>query len=223
MGIAVRAEKLVKMFPVRNRAVNGLSLDVAPGELLVLKGEPGSGKTTAMKLLAGLLRPDDGAVTLDGKPTAKWNDEAWSRYRARNIGNVTSEPVFIEGDALYNIMLPLAVAGTPTGKRERLATEAAQAAGLDAECYHKEPRLLTQKERIICCMARAVANSPGLMLLDDPYKHLAQKDRQELADRLKALCKTKNMTAILFTISGEYGDVADRTITIKEGRMRDSQ
>jgi len=174
-----------------------LSFGVEPGETLVLLGRSGSGKTTALKMVNGLLFPSGGQVLVDGKPTVEWD---LIRLR-RGIGYVIQEvglfPHFTVGRNVG--LVPQLEGWEPQRIAARTAELLTQVGLPPAEFTGRYPRQLSGGQRQRAGVARALAADPGLLLFDEPFGALDPVTRREVQDQFLALRRTLGKTALFVT------------------------
>lgn len=198
--------------------IDGLNLDIAPGEFVVLLGKPGAGKSTVLKLIAGLLRPSRGDAMLDGHSIADWPPE----LRARRIGIKPQEAVLFEGSLAENIL-----AGAEAHVSAERFAEALQVSGLDQWIAAGELSLsqkllpgganLSGGQRQVIALARALVSSPPVVLLDEPTVGLDQATEAGIVSRLRAW--SKGRTLVVATHSMALVNAADRLIVVEGGRI----
>lgn len=181
----------------RNDILRNLSFDVEAGEILVLLGRSGSGKTTVLKLVNGLLLPSEGAVLVEGRPTTAWDP---IRLR-RRIGYVIQEGgLFPHFTVAENVGLVPRLEGWPQEDiNRRVAGLLTQVELPPAEFAHRYPRELSGGQRQRIGVARALAADPPLLLFDEPFGALDPITRVELQRQFLALRKNLGKTAIFVT------------------------
>ncbi|MGB2712279.1 MAG: ABC transporter ATP-binding protein [Conexibacter sp.] len=200
------------------RAVDGVTLTIAPGEILALYGPSGSGKTTLLLLAAGLLKPDDGDVRFDGVQVARLSRDESARYR-RSLGFVfQSFHLMPAVPAIDNATLKLLADGLNPGRARKQAATWLARLGL-ADRAHHPPERLSMGERQRVAIARALANEPQLILADEPTGNLdSQRSRQTLA-LLAQICRERAVGMLLVTHDPEAADFADRVCDLRDGRL----
>ncbi len=198
--------------------IEGLNLDVAPGEFVVLLGKPGAGKSTVLKLLGGLLKPSRGDAMLDGHSIADWPAE----LRARRIGIKPQEAVLFEGSLAENIL-----AGAEAHVSAERFAEALAVSGLDQWIANGELSLsqkllpgganLSGGQRQVIVLARALVSSPPVLLLDEPTVGLDQATEAGIVSRLRGWSKGRTM--VVATHSMALVNAADRLIVVDGGKV----
>ena len=198
----------------RLEVLRGVSLSVRDGESVSIRGESGSGKSTLLHLLAGLDAPDSGRVVWSGLP------DTGAARRARFLGMVFQSFYLIpELDALGNVLMAARVAG-PVGTAERKrAHDLLVRVGL-AERSHHLPSQLSGGERQRVAVARALMNSPRLILADEPTGNLDEKTGDSIIDLLLGLCAEQRIALVLVTHNAVHAARAARTLFMHEGALQ---
>jgi sulfate/thiosulfate transport system ATP-binding protein len=199
-------------------ALNGVSLDIAPGELVALLGPSGSGKTTLLRVIAGLEQPDTGSIMFDGA------DTTGTRVQEREVGFVFQHYALFRHMTIFeNVAFGLRVrprASRPNEKEiKRRVMELLQLVQLDwlADRY---PHQLSGGQRQRIALARALAIEPKVLLLDEPFGALDAKVRKELRRWLRRLHDEINLTSVFVTHDQEEAlEVADRVVLFNHGRI----
>ena len=214
----MRVEDLWKSYG-RHEVLRGITFSINEGETKVIIGPSGTGKSTLLRCINLLIRPDKGRIFLDDEEiTRPGVDEA--RVRAR-IGFVFQHfNLFLHLTALENVMLGLTkVRGLPREKAERVAKEALLSVGITEELWHKYPAQLSggQKQRV--AIARAIAMNPRLILFDEPTSAL---DPELIGEVLKVMEKLAREGMTMLVVTHEIGfamKVADEVMFMDEGRI----
>ena len=202
-------EDVGKRFANGVAALSGLSFQVSEGEFVSLLGPSGCGKSTALRLIAGLLAPDHGAIR-------------WQGARPE-LGFVFQEPTLMPwADALANARLPLDLKQASRADSEARAARALARLGL-GDFLHAYPRQLSGGMKMRVSIARALAASPRLLLMDEPFAALDEPTRQSLNDDLLALSREDGITVIFVTHSvTEASYLSDRVLVMspRPGRVK---
>ena len=158
-----------------------------------MKGESGSGKTTFLHLLAGILKPDEGSIILDGTEVSQLSESARDRLRAKSIGYVFQSFNLLQGfTCLENVLLAMSFSKQA---KKPWAKELLERVGLSARTdYYPRQLSIGQQQRV--AIARALANRPKLVLADEPTGNLDPKNGQKALSLLKELCR-ENGSALL--------------------------
>jgi putative spermidine/putrescine transport system ATP-binding protein len=196
------------------RALDGLSLDLAPGELVALLGPSGCGKTTALRIVAGFESADSGTVTVDGKdmfrvPAAR-----------RDMGMVfQSYSLFPNMSALDNVAFGLRMRKAGGDRRRSRGTELLEMVGLADHARHY-PHQLSGGQQQRVALARALAIEPRVLLLDEPLSALDAKVRLQLREQIRSLQQRLHTTTLFVTHDQEEAlSMADRVGVMREGRL----
>ncbi len=196
------------------RALDGLSLDIAPGEFVALLGPSGCGKTTALRIVAGLQTADSGTVTVDGK------DVAPVPAARRDMGMVfQSYSLFPNMTALENVGFGLRMRKLNSASRTRKAAELLDMVGLSPQA-RQYPHQLSGGQQQRVALARALAIEPRVLLLDEPLSALDAKVRLQLREQIRTLQQRLGTTTLFVTHDQEEAlSMADRVGVMRAGRL----
>jgi putative spermidine/putrescine transport system ATP-binding protein len=211
-GAPVVLENLTRQFG-STKALDGFSLNIAPGEFVALLGPSGCGKTTALRVLAGFERPDAGKVLVDGK------DIVHVPAQKRDMGMVfQSYSLFPNMTARDNVAFGLQLRHQRSGPRRARAGELLELVGL-GEHVAKYPHQLSGGQQQRVALARALAIEPRVLLLDEPLSALDAKVRAELRDQIRALQQRLAITTVFVTHDQEEAlSMADRVCVMSRGK-----
>ena len=201
-------------FPGWPPVVRGVDWDVAEGEFHCLVGRSGCGKTTLLKLAAGLLHPDVGHITLQ---------DAELVAPGPKLGFVFQSPTLLEWHrVLDNVLLPVSLQHRPTPEETDKARQLLAQLGLAAHAGHY-PRQLSGGQQSRVALARSLILEPSLLLLDEPFAALDAITREELQDDLLHMCRQRRTTVLFVTHDiAEAVYLADRIAVMDSGRIADS-
>ncbi len=203
----------------RVHILNGISLEIEPGEIVALVGPSGSGKSTLLMTLAGLEPVDKGSVTVDGQTLGALDEDALARFRGRRIGIIFQSFHLIPTmTALENVAVPLELADDPDAwaKAERELVHV----GLGHRLRHY-PSQLSGGEQQRVAIARAVAPHPPLVIADEPTGNLDGATGEQIVELLFALKRERGATLVIVTHDNELAEKCDRVIRIRNGRIED--
>lgn len=199
--------------------LRGVSLEVAPREVVSIVGASGAGKTTLLQIIGTLSRPDSGRVEIDGTDVFTLDDKALSRFRNERIGFVFQfHHLLAEFTAFENVCIPGLIGCRPRAEVERRAAELLELMGLSARRDHK-PAQLSGGEQQRVAIARALINSPAVLLADEPSGNLDSHNREEVHRLFFELRDRLGQTTILVTHDEHLASMADRKITMSDGRI----
>jgi putative ABC transport system ATP-binding protein len=200
-------------------AVDNLSLDISKGSFVTITGVSGSGKTTLLLIIGGLLQPTSGRMIFDGHGVNLNSDEEMAIFRSNHIGFVMQSFALVPYlTAVENIMIALNVKDKNKAKNRNRAIELLKWVGLKDRTTHY-PRELSAGQQQRVAIARALANSPDLLLADEPTGNLDPGLSGEILSILSEINKEQKTTVLMVThspIAAEYGNVK---IHLQEGRL----
>jgi len=210
--------KVFRMGDVEVRALRGVSLDIASGEFVAIRGPSGSGKSTLMNIIGCLDRPTTGRYLLDGKDVAPLDRDALARIRNRLLGFVfQSFNLLPRTSALENVELPLLYAGVTRTERHRRAARALERVGLGDRLDHTPSRLSGgQQQRV--AIARALVTEPKLILADEPTGNLDSRTSVEVMALFQELEAT-GITIVLVTHEPDIATYVGRQIVVRDGHI----
>lgn len=200
--------------------LDGVGIEVRPGEAVAVIGASGAGKSTLLHLLGGLDRPTAGEVVVGGQRLDRLAERELAAMRNRAIGFVFQfHHLLREFTALENVMMPMLIAGLGSAEAERRAAELLDQVGLAARLTHK-PAQLSGGEQQRVAVARALANRPLLVLADEPSGNLDTHTSEQLHDLFFRLRTDHGVAMVLATHNRELADRADRVLLIRDGRLQ---
>jgi len=221
MENVIRLKEIVKNYQVGTQVVRALrkvSLDINRGEYVAIMGASGSGKSTMMNIIGCLDTPTSGNYQLNGKDVHLMDDDRLAEIRNTEIGFVFQTfNLLPRYSALENVMLPLVYAGIGKAKREEVATAQLINVGLENRMEHR-PNELSGGQRQRVAVARALVNTPSILLADEPTGNLDSKTSEEIM-KLFAQIHAKGNTIILVTHEEDIARHAYRIIKLKDGMI----
>ncbi|MGC2818555.1 MAG: ABC transporter ATP-binding protein [Candidatus Sulfotelmatobacter sp.] len=220
---AIRVEDLCRHYRMGEsviRAVDGVSLEVRPGEFVALLGSSGSGKSSVLNLIAGLDRPTSGTVIVHGKNLAQLSREELARYRLHTVGMVFQSFNLIASMTLAeNVELPMRFAEIERAKRDTIAQEALARVGLQSRMNHR-PSELSGGEQQRAALARALINRPQLLLADEPTGNLDSRTGTEIMNMVRQFNQQLGMTVVMVTHERALAErYAQRLIFLADGKL----
>ena len=218
----IETEQLTKIFGSGRttvKAVNSVSLKVAPGDIILIMGPSGSGKTTLLSMLGSLMRPTNGTVLVAGKDIAKMSDNQLASLRLRKLGFMFQSFNLLSAlTAQQNAAIPLMTAGISKRKAFKQAREQLAKLHLDNRLDNL-PKDLSGGEKQRVAAARALANQPELILADEPTANLDSRTGHEVMQLLCNTACSEGRAVIIVSHDIRLKDVAKRVITIEDGRL----
>ncbi len=199
-------------------ALQGVSMGVREGEILAVTGPRGSGKTTLLRCLSGQLRPQQGEVWFNSIPVHTMGAVSRERLRRDRFGWIDPEPTLVpELNVWENTALPLMLRGT--GRRAAKAAALEWLERLDIrDTARKRPHTLLQSERQRVVVARALVAAPTVLFADEPTAPLHRAERSHVLRTLTTAARSHAITVVLATHEAETAALADRTVTLLDGR-----
>ncbi len=219
---AARLEGIFKTYPAAGEDVHALrdvSLTIAPGEIVALLGRSGSGKTTLLNILGTLDRPTAGSLLIAGQRVDGLAERELLKLRRESLGFVFQFFHLLPYlSALENTVLPLWLAGVQGPAAILRARSLLAAVGL-ADKANRPAGRLSGGEMQRVAVARALVNSPALVLADEPTGNLDQANAETVLDLLRGLVRERGVTLVLATHSDAAARIADRRIRLLDGRI----
>jgi len=222
----VRVERVGRDYRDGDRvvhAVRDVSFTACRGELVAVRGRSGAGKTTLLNMIGGLDQPTSGRIQVAGQEITTAGASALLELRRSTIGFVFQSfgliPIL---SAAENVGVPLRLAKRPRAVREERVTMLLELVGLGGQAAQRPYELSGgQQQRV--AVARALANDPALLIADEPTGQLDSETGRSIMDLLRALVHARGMTALVATHDPTLIDLADRVLTLRDGRLVDSE
>ncbi|GCE19813.1 ABC transporter ATP-binding protein [Dictyobacter kobayashii] len=219
----VLCDNLVKIYKVADLevvALQGLDLEVAPGEVMAIVGASGSGKSTLLNILSGLDVPSAGSCIVDGNDLTRLSQAQRINYRRRIVGQIWQQSgrnLLPELSAQANVELPQMLSGVGSSQRVKRAKELLELVGLAGK-EQKRPTQLSGGEQQRTAIAVALSNDPKVLLADEPTGELDSVTSGEIFSLFRQLNRELGLTIITVTHDATIAAAVDRTIAIRDGR-----
>jgi putative ABC transport system ATP-binding protein len=202
------------------RAVDGVSLRVAPGETVVLYGPSGSGKTTLLLIVAMLLQPTSGTVLIGERDTASLSEREASDFRLSELGFIRQNFDLLPGvSTLDNATLKLLKTRSWRQARREI-TPLLERLGLGERLKHRS-EMLSMGERQRVMIARALSTGPRLLLADEPTGSLDTQRGRDVLELLRELCREREVAAVIVSHDPMAARYADRVLALRDGKLTD--
>lgn len=195
--------------------LSNVTIEIPEGQFVALTGASGSGKSTLLGLIAGLDAPTDGTISIDGEEITSMGEDGLADIRSRKIGFVFQSFHLIPSlTAFENVLIPLEILGVGNAieRAEKLLADV----GLTNRGHHY-PSELSGGEQQRVAIARAFANSPKILLADEPTGNLDSKNGKHVLELMTDLHRQNNVTLVLVTHDAELAGQADRQIVLRDG------
>lgn len=213
-GEAIR--RSYKLGKTELEVLRGVNVEIHKGEKVFLCGASGAGKTTLMYTLAGLERPQQGTVTIEGRDIYALSRRQQARMRNARIGYIFQNYFLLpEMTALENVLLPAMIAGSRATDR---AHELLEEVGLGERKEHL-PAELSGGEQQRVAIARALANQPAIIFADEPTGNLDSKNGEEVMKLLLGFADELDTTLVVVTHDHDLAKLGDRTLLIRDGKI----
>lgn len=200
------------------QVLNDINLEIVQGEVVSIVGASGAGKTTLLQIVGTLDRPDSGKVLYNDVDITRLTDKALSKFRNEHVGFVFQfHNLLPEFTALENVTLPALIKGQSRQNAEKSARELLDFLKLSDRVDHK-PSQLSGGEQQRVAVARALVNRPSVILADEPSGNLDSVHARELHDLFFSLRDEYGQTFVIVTHNQELAEMADRKITMKDGK-----
>jgi putative ABC transport system ATP-binding protein len=218
----VEVEGLLRDYPIGDtvvHALRGIDVRVQRGQLVAVQGRSGSGKTTLLNMIGGLDRPTSGRVWIDGAEVTALPESHLLDLRRKKLGFIFQAfgliPIL---SAAENVEVPLRLMNAPVAQREERVRVLLELVGLGERMGHR-PHELSGGEQQRVAIARALANTPELLLADEPTGQLDSGTARNIMILLRALVESEGVTAIVATHDPVLIDIADRVIELVDGQV----
>ncbi|HKZ55123.1 MAG TPA: ATP-binding cassette domain-containing protein [Anaerolineales bacterium] len=202
-------------------AVRDVTLQVAPGEVVLIMGPSGSGKTTLLSMLGALLRPSEGEIHLNGEAISSLAENRLPDIRLRQFGFIFQDFNLLSAlPVLENVAIVAELAGNRNGEARRKAEELLRGFGL-GDRLHFLPEKLSGGEKQRVAIARALVNNPALILADEPTANLDSKIGHEIMRLLRRIAKEQGRSVVIVSHDQRIKDIADRVLWLEDGQFKE--
>jgi putative ABC transport system ATP-binding protein len=200
-------------------AIDAVSLEITPGEMVALHGPSGSGKTTLLLLIAGLLKPDRGTIRFDGRDLSSFSEQQASNYLFGEVGFIYQNARLMPNhSALENAAIKLVSGGVRRREAQTRALPWLERVGLGSRLRHTTEQL-SGGERQRVAIAKALAGEPKLILADEPTGNLDSVRSRDIVALLASVAHERNACVLLVTHDIEAAKLADRRLTLRDGAL----
>ena len=224
-GAEISVKNVSRLFRLNDEdvwAVRNISLTIETGEFVALIGRSGSGKTTLLNLIAGLDRPSEGSITIDGESVDLMNEAELVKLRRKKLGFIFQSFGLLPLLSAYeNVELPLRIAGTRSRDRKQRTNELLDLVGLSSRSQHR-PYELSGGEQQRTAIARALATEPDLILADEPTGELDSATATAVFSLMRDISRQQGVTIVTCTHDRLVMEMADRIVEIDNGKLGDS-
>jgi putative ABC transport system ATP-binding protein len=210
-------QKVYRTSTIETLALNGINLDVAPGEFLSIMGPSGCGKSTLLNIMGLLDNPSGGAIKIDNQQIERFSDKELAGFRNSKLGFIFQSYHLINDlQVLDNVELPLLYRNSSAKERRQLATEALEKVGLSNRMKHFPTQLSGgQKQRV--AIARAIVGKPEIILADEPTGNLDSAMGNEIMDILINLNRKEGTTIVMVTHDESMAKKTHRLVRLFDG------
>lgn len=203
--------------------IKGIDLHIDKGEIVTIVGASGAGKSTLLQIIGTLEKADKGDVIINGQNISKMSQKTLAAFRNKNIGFVFQfHHLLPEFTALENICIPAFIAGISKSNALNKASQLLDYLNLTERANHK-PSMLSGGEQQRVAVARALINNPAVILADEPSGNLDSQNAKELHELFFKLREQTGQTFVIVTHNPDLAQMADRTLTIKDGKIESNK
>lgn len=220
----IRIRGLKKVYRVgeeKVRALNGVDLDIYPGEFVCIIGRSGSGKSTLLNMMAGLEKPSKGSIVIAGQHLEKMNEKQLVDFRLKHIGFIFQQfNLFPSMTAVENVTMPLVYRGVGVKKRKAAAIKMLGELGLSKHVNHRPSQMSGgQQQRV--GIARALVANPEVIFADEPTGNLDSRTSEEILGLIQQISRRDGHTLVMVTHDPSVAAHADRVVNILDGLIVD--
>lgn len=216
----LQAKNIIKTYKeekIRTDVLKGVNIDIYSNELTAIIGKSGSGKSTLLHILGTLDKADSGEIFYKGEELLKLSDKKKAVFRNIHLGFVYQfHHLLSDFSALENVMMPMLIAGINKNEAKKKALELLEKVSL-SEKANSRPSELSGGQRQRVAIARALANSPELILADEPTGNLDEKNALMVFSLFEKLVKEDKIAVVIVTHDNSLSEKCDRVYTMKDG------
>ena len=216
----LQAKNIIKTYKeekIRTHVLKGVNIDIYSNELTAIVGKSGSGKSTLLHILGTLDKADSGEIIYKGEELLKLSDKKKAAFRNIHLGFVYQfHHLLSDFSALENVMMPMLIAGINKNEAKKKALELLEKVSL-SEKANSRPSELSGGQRQRVAIARALANSPEIILADEPTGNLDEKNAQMVFSLFEKLVKEDKIAVVIVTHDNSLSEKCDRVYTMKDG------
>lgn len=216
----LQAKNIIKTYKeekIRTDVLKGVNIDIYSNELTAIIGKSGSGKSTLLHILGTLDKADSGEIFYKGEELLKLSDKKKAVFRNIHLGFVYQfHHLLSDFSALENVMMPMLIAGINKNEAKKKALELLEKVSL-SEKANSRPTELSGGQRQRVAIARALANSPELILADEPTGNLDEKNALMVFSLFEKLVKEDKIAVVIVTHDNSLSEKCDRVYTMKDG------
>ncbi len=211
--------KQFKMGATKVYALKNVTLELEKGQMIALRGPSGCGKSTLLNILGSLDHPTDGVIELDGINVAALSGKDEVEYRRSKVGFIFQSYNLVPYlKAIENVMLPMEFTSLSAHEREKRANELLLRVGIENDRQHHRPSRLSGGQQQRVAIARALANSPSLLLADEPTANLDSSSGEQVLNLLVELASS-GQTVIVATHDSDIASLANTIVDIQDGKV----
>ncbi len=223
--VAIQVDGLTRTYAMGGQdipALRGVNMQVPAGRFMALKGRSGSGKTTLLNCIGGLDRPTSGTVSIFGELIEDWSERKLTMWRRQTVGFVFQSFGLMPSLSAYeNVELMLRMSGVRGRERRRYAVHCLDLVGLTKWMHHRPFELSGgQQQRV--AIARSLANSPRLILADEPTGELDSQTAREILSLFQTIVREQNVTLLMVTHDSLADEYVDEILYLRDGIIADS-